>query len=71
MSEGKTIRFVRKPTPVKTAVFWVSLTSNLFLGALTYAVYNGQLSRTDVAPQQVALYEQDYVTTLAQAAGRK
>lgn len=68
MSEGKTIRFVRKPTPVKTAVLWVSLTSNLFLGALTYAVYNGQLARTDVAAQQVALYEPDYVTTLA---GRK
>ena len=66
--QNKTIKFVRKPTPVKTAVLWVSLTSNLFLGAVAYAVYNGQLARTDVATQQVALYEQDYVTTLA---GRK
>ena len=58
--QAKTIKFVRKPTPVKTAVLWVSLTSNLFLGAAAYAVYNGQLARTDVA-----IYEQDYLTTLA------
>ena len=61
----KTIKLVRKPTPVKTAILWVSLTSNLFLGAATYAVYNGQLARTDVATQQVALYQQDYLSTLA------
>lgn len=63
------IKYRRKPTPVKTAVLWVSLTSNLFLGAACYGVYTGQLARTDVATvQPVALHEQDYLTTLA---GRK
>lgn len=67
MRTDKTIKLVRKPTPVKSAVLWVSLTSNAFMAVLGYAIYNGQLARTEVAPQQVALYGQgDYVTQLAQ-----
>ena len=65
------VKIVKKPTPIRNALLVCSLTCNAFLGVTAYAVYSGQLARTDVqvaSAQPVALYEQDYVTTLA---GRK
>lgn len=64
-------KIVKKPTPIRNAMLVCSLTCNAFLGIAAYGVYSGKLARTDVqvaSVQPVALYEQDYVTTLA---GRK
>lgn len=64
------IRIIKKPTPIRNALLVFSVTCNLFLGTAAYAVYNGQLARTDITTvQPVALHNSDdYLTTIA---GRK
>lgn len=57
---------LKKSTPIRNAILWISLTSNAFMFTLAYGVYSGQLQRTDAGAQEVALYQnQDYVTALA------
>lgn len=36
----------RKPTPIRTALFWISTTSCCWMAALLYSVYDGQVVRT-------------------------
>lgn len=62
-------KVIRKPTPIRNAALAVSVTCNLFLFGLGYAVVTGQLAHVDtVESKQVALYSGDYVATLQGAA---
>lgn len=36
----------RKPTPIRTALFWISTTSCCWMAALLYSVYDGQVVPT-------------------------
>jgi hypothetical protein len=67
MINNKTItaRVINRPTPFRNAVLAVSLTCNVFLGTYAYAVYSGQLARTDVVvAEPVNLYSENYISTL-------
>lgn len=58
---------VKKPTPVRNALLVASITSNVFMAALGYAVWTGEIrhAATMQDTQEVALYGEDFVTTLA------
>lgn len=51
------IKYRRKPTPIKTAILWISLTTNCFLALMGYFVIEGKIEKAPI----------NYVDTLIQA----
>lgn len=40
-----TVKYRRKPTPVKSAILWISLTTNVFLSLMGYFVIEGKIEK--------------------------
>lgn len=61
------IKFRKKPTPIRTALLWVSLTTNVGMAVFAWAITTGNLSRTYPVPTTSELAQQiesDSITNL-------
>ena len=45
MSKDYVIKYRARPTPVRSAILWISLTTNIFLATMGYFVIEGKIEK--------------------------